>query len=377
MITGAPLPGWNILAGLLGRSPAPDTLAAPWLQSGERAQWYSRSSWALAGLTAAWTRQHGRAPTLWLPAYFCNATLDPLRRTGASLRFVAVESDLTIDWQAARRMAPGEMPDLVLLPHFFGVPQDAAAAHAFCLETGATLIEDCAHVLAPTPAMGATGDHVLWSPHKLLAVPQGGLLVTRPGATLTAGSLAAAGAVAPMGNWLIKRLVQKTIPAGLLPPATRSGPQEFGADPATGLMPDTPVLNPAAARLLAAALSGMAKVAAQRRANANALLKELMHVEGWRPLFDPTVHTPYRLVMLCSSSEVASERFAAYRQRGIPVESWPDMPPEVMAAPERFGAALQLRCTLLCFPVHQSLEPLSLVSAAHSVASPLLPTRTS
>jgi hypothetical protein len=367
MITGAPLPDWRVLAGLARPAPRPQVLAAPWLRPGDGAQWYSRSSWALAGLAAAWNRRHGRPPSVWLPAYFCDATLDPLRRTtGARIRFVPVDSSLAIDWQAGRLIYPGELPDLVLLPHFFGVPQDAAAAHAFCRETGATLVEDCAHALVPTPDLGAMGDHVLWSPHKLLAVPQGGVLITRPGATLGPDQLAAGGHPAGIAGWLVKRLIQKLAPAAILPPATRSGPQRFEDDPASGAMPDTPMLGDAAARLLAAATPALPKVAAARRSIAQTLLDVLHPLGQWQPLFDPAAHTPYRLVMRCNSPDIAAARFDVFRRQGIPVESWPDMPPEVTADPERFGAALELRRTLLCFPVHQGLDVTELVAAANN-----------
>jgi hypothetical protein len=126
------------------------------------------------------------------------------------------------------------------------------------------------------------------------------------------------------------------------------------------------MLGDAAARLLAAATPALPKVAAARRSIAQTLLDVLHPLGQWQPLFDPAAHTPYRLVMRCNSPDIAAARFDVFRRQGIPVESWPDMPPEVTADPERFGAALELRRTLLCFPVHQGLDVTELVAAANN-----------
>jgi dTDP-4-amino-4,6-dideoxygalactose transaminase len=46
-------------------------------------------------------------------------------------------------------------------------------------EYGAWFVEDCAHCLKAVSGVGEFGDFVLYSPHKLLAIPDGGLLVVR------------------------------------------------------------------------------------------------------------------------------------------------------------------------------------------------------
>lgn len=350
MITGAPLPSWRILAGLAEHAPDLPRLAAPWLRPGDQGVWYSRSSWALAGLAAAWTRRHGRPPVLWLPAYFCNGTLDPLRRTTQTkLRFVPMAQDMTVAWDSPI----DEKPDLILAPHFFGIAQDLGPARDLCRRTGAELIEDCAHVLRPGPGLGDMGDYVMWSPHKLLAVPQGGLLVVRPGAVLSVAELSATGVSPSIGPWLLKRLIQKIVPAFLLPPATRNGPRDFLDDPQAGPMPDTPIFNPWAARLLAGASRDLEKVALERRAVTALLHDHLSALPHWREVSASDDRVPYRLVMRCEDTAVAQERFSVYRCAGLVVESWPDMPPEVMNDPKAYGAALDLRRTILCFAVHQ------------------------
>ena len=355
MIAAVPLPRWRDLASLAGPAPDPAAVAAPWLQPGDRPLWFSRSAWALAGLARGWAERHGRLPRLWVPGQFCNGSLDPLRRAGVAPAFYPVTADLGPDWPGCEALARVAPPDLFLLVHTFGRPADTATAQAFCRRHGALLIEDCAHVLRPEAGIGAVGDAVLWSPHKLLAVPQGGLLVLRNDCP----AAPAVGAAPSLRPWLAKRLVQKGVPARLLP---RPRPGEFTDDPPAASLPDTPVLAPAALKLLAAASRRLDDVAISRRAIACRLLAVLAERTGWQALFDPAMITPYRLVMRCDRPEVAAARFRQYRAAGIPVESWPDLPPEVAAEPVRQAAALELRQTLLCFPVHQGVDAKALLA---------------
>lgn len=358
MIPGAPLPGPGDLTALFhGAVPDSATLAAAWAPPGSRVEWFSRSAHSLAALAAGWRRRHGRQPRLWVPDYFCNASLDPVRRLGIHPTFYPVGLDLLPDLEECRRLASAP-PDLFLAVHYFGQPGNMGAVLRFCNERGALLIEDCAHVLVPDSDMGRRGAFVLWSPHKHLAVPQGGLLVCQaPDEEIEP----ARGASPPIGGWLLKRLVQLLAPVWMLPSSFRRGSQKFEEDPAGGGPDDTPVLDDRVARLLAHAAVGLDRIGRIRRATAGAVLDRLMERAGWRPLFDPRGSVPYRLVMLCDDPATASERFDHYRCRGIPVESWPDMAPEVLAAPTVHARALDLRSRLLCFPVHQSIDPVRLL----------------
>ena len=142
----------------------------------------------------------------------------------------------------------------------------------------------------------------------------------------------------------LKRLLPKASPAA------RSG------SPNSAIAP-TPGLSDAGRSGLARLPRGFAEITARRNANATRLGEVLARDKGWRPLVAANdVNVPYRLVMRCDDEATAAQRFDAYRRRGCPVESWPDLAPEVAAEPDRHAAAIRLRQTLLLFPVHQSIE---------------------
>src|SRR5712692_2848277 len=132
---------------------------------------YGTASEALAAAIQAVGRT-----TAWFPAYFCNDALRFVRQLPVNLRFYDVQPDLSVDWNAFDRLigTPGSS-HVVVLVHYFGFPNHAESAGAFCKERSIALLEDAAHALDKTPGIGY-GSAVIFSPRKLLAVPRGGLL---------------------------------------------------------------------------------------------------------------------------------------------------------------------------------------------------------
>lgn len=357
LIGAVPLPEWrDALAFLVGRGADDRSLAAPWRRGEEGAVWFSRGALALRAV-AEWRRAAGeRPPAVWFPGYFCNQSTAAVRAGGFETVFYAVDRDLRPRWDDCEALAARTPPGLFVLVHYFGHPTPAAAARSFCDGTGALLIEDAAHVALPGPGIGEHGDFVLYSPHKILAVPDGSVLLTRERSTADALRQALAGTDAPAAwPWLAKRLARKILPAAI----GRRRPA-FADDPPFVPLPETPCPSRPGRRLLARTLGRMEVLAALRRAHGQSLQRAWAPVPGCRPLFplDGT-WTPYRFPLLC---ENAPDRFDALLARGCWAEQWPDLAPEVAADPHRHDTALALRNSLLLLPVHPSANDRHLVS---------------
>jgi len=359
--TTVPLPGWGALRAALGTAAADrEALSAGWARPGERALWFSRSAWSLAALADAFAEILGVPPVVAVPDYICNAALAPLAQR-ASLVFYPVSAEtLAPDWQGC-----ADLPrfDLFLLVHYFGQPSEAAAAADFCADHRAVLIEDAAHVLRPLPGIGETGMATLYSPHKLLAAPDGAaLVVAETGAELLAPLRAAADRLGdtapPTGNWVWRRAIQKTPPGRLLARFRPGGQPDFASDPAPTPLPITPALSAAGGTLIGRA--DLDAIALRRAANAIALAEALTPLAEWMPLFQLRNDVPpYRLVMRCRDETVADDLYARFRAARLPVESWPDLPEGVGAD----SAARLLRGTLLLLPCHQGIEAESAAAA--------------
>jgi hypothetical protein len=350
MITAVPLPPW-----LLPRRRFADPTAS-WRRPDDVALVTGRTAWLLAALAHGLAARLGRAPRILLPAWICNQSLWPLRQQGAEPVFLPVGPDGAPLWNRAAALGA---VDAVVVVHTFGQAADALVARAFADECRIPLIEDCAHVLRPTTGVGELGDVALYSPHKLLAIPDGALLVLRPRALGWADEMRAnldrAGAAHPLGRWLLRRLIQKVLPDGLRPRLPPSGQPDAASDPQTVPMPGP--FAPSAYSLRAMAAADLDAEATARRNNTAGLWHALAGLGGWRPFFSGPVNAPYRLALLCDDGELAARRYAALRRARLPVETWPDLPPEVRSAAAMHAeGALDLRRRLLLLPVHGSLD---------------------
>jgi hypothetical protein len=398
MLTQAPLPSWSeLVLALVRRMPPGIDLAEMWHRNGESAGWLSRSAWSLA-LIALWRKNyaHGTAPTVWVPDFFCNSSLQALRYTEAKLVFYPVTPTLQPDMIQCRSLAADAKPDLFLLVHYFGEPAVVAPASDFCKLHGAWLIEDAAHVLRPVSGIGSGGDFVLYSPHKHLPIPDGAVLVVRPDGPAqldpTMRSYFGAPAdwssqlnklCADMGNlvsssrihamvWLLKRTLQKL---GLR--SVRSANIQFAEEPLNGstvmrrmIAPDHSFIGQRLLGGFAYKLGGVASLR-QRRLLLwdDLLLADARHQSqtvtacarptgrNWTPYLGAYQLTP----------NAAPVVFESWYSRGLPVTTWPDLPPEVIQNPCIHANALHLSSTRLYLPVHQTLNPLVMLKSSVSI----------
>ncbi len=396
MLIQAPLPTWSQLVRALGRRPPCDAeLAATWCHEGDIGGWLSRSTWSLA-LVALWRKDRVPAShlTVWVPDFFCNTSLAAIRRVGARLVFYPLTDSMAPDMAVCRTMASTDPPDLFLLVHYFGRPAAAAAARDLCHRHGAWLIEDAAHVLRPINGIGVHGDFVIYSPHKHLPIPDGAVLVARASGAARLGADALSSFGSPSSwplqlralqwelgcsersgrihaiAWLFKRLLQKF---GVRSPKQKPMPfaEVLSAGPAVSGLLVAPPVTGLARRLLGAVLPDMAVVVRKRQRHQMlwdaVLLKDddrgHSHVDEVSADDRPAHRewTPY-LTAYRTNPAQAEATYKRWQCNGLPVVTWPDLPPEVTARKECHPHAWGLRHNRLYLPVHQSLSTAQILS---------------
>ena len=163
MLTFAPLPKWGALLRALV-SPRTDLnkLSEYWVKKGEVGGWFSRSAWSFARI-AKWRLAHceNHGCSVWLPDYFCNSSLEPLRAMGVELIFYPVTKDMVPDFKACRQLAKEKQMDLFVIVHYFGMTSLVAEAKVICAQNDAWLVEDAAHVLERSNEVGKFGDFII------------------------------------------------------------------------------------------------------------------------------------------------------------------------------------------------------------------------
>ena len=370
-LTFAPLPSFgDICFAVLHKEVSDAKLARCWCKNGDVGFWYSRSAWSLLALTDCYSHfNNGKKPVVWLPDYFCNSSLVPLRVAGVRLVFYPITAELAPDSDWCMKYLFSEKPDIFILVHYFGQPTSADSITELCKAYGTWLVEDATHVLQPIPGIGEYGDFVLYSPHKHLAIPDGALLVVRKDGPNRVGEnqllinslrtiadeLIVRSSISnrAMGRWLLKRILQLIGFRGRIrkrpfwPDSDYSG-QYFAYKKMSSL----------SKRLLLLACRNL-DLFAQRRKKNLVIWQDFFYTidKAHNSIKKVSVEeTPYLAPFAVEDYKIIVTKYAKFIEEGFPIMTWPDLPPEVLDNHEEHRTAISLRKTRFYLAVHQTLS---------------------
>lgn len=123
-----------------------------------------------------------------VPTYHCTTMIAPVLHAGMVPMFYPTTGRGSPDLEWLRQ-ANLDGVRMMLVAHYFGLPQPMVAIRAFCNERRISLIEDCAHSFFGSSdgrPVGSWGDVAIASLTKFFPVPEGGVLAS---ATLALDSL--------------------------------------------------------------------------------------------------------------------------------------------------------------------------------------------
>lgn len=139
--------------------------------------WLSKSGVSIRLLIESYKQVFSKDKVyVWIPEYFCAETEEEFIGVGVNLVRYPITKELEPDWDKAKQLLTESNLDIFLFVHYFGEVLDISKAREFCNKNSAMLIEDCAHVLYKYGKIGQKGDFVIYSPHKLLAIPDGAII---------------------------------------------------------------------------------------------------------------------------------------------------------------------------------------------------------
>jgi hypothetical protein len=153
--------------------------------------------------------------------------------------------------------------------------------------------------------------------------------------------------------WLGKRLLQSAaVRLGGAGPIAKRRPSE------SGLQLDHPqAVSVIARRLLIAQQGRLSEIAARRRDNFRSLANAVDAISGIEvaPQFARWSNDcPYALPLFVEAGKFEGA-YSRLWANGVPAQTWPDLPPEVIADERRHSAAIEWQRKLMLIPVHQSL----------------------
>lgn len=317
------------------------------------ATFYARGMWALyEGVKQVLASKVKNTGIVWLPNYYCNDTLTPLRTKEITLKFYPVLRNLTPDWENIERQIKANGPaDIFILVHYFGFPSPIKKAIDFCNKNEMFLIEDGAHVLVPSEGMGE-GSMVIYSPRKLLPIPEIGILISLKSLNKEENSSKTDWELFMVLKWLLKRIIQNLLSVlSINWHSLRSNNNSNEITISEKQLPGR--LN---MKLLSVYEKKLKNYGEKRRKNYLRLENLILELENIKPLFKklPDGIFPYMLPIIAKNHQLIIK--TKLKNRGIPASSWPDIPPEVLESRNGNNHAIWLNQRLLLLPIHQSLK---------------------
>jgi hypothetical protein len=376
-ITFAPIPKWRNIALALIKAPLDESiLSESWASINETSYWLSQSSWSLYLIIKFRCLIIPNSQVnVWLPDYFCNESTVQIRSLGIKLSFYPILSDGKPDLPFCNKMLENAQPDVILYVNYFGEPLFSEGLGEIAKETKAWLIEDSAHCLKPEKGIGSFGDFVIYSPHKLLSIPDGALLVIRDNgpSKITQTFLKEFGFDAvyrslietstPLNfmpfNWLFKRLIQKVGLHLLYKPRTINNNEILNIEQ----LPH-PKMSKFSQKFLSV-MCDLEKESIHRKEiqkKWDQSLDNLITIKGIELPQKNFFYVPYLAKIASRDGMPAKDIINLFKKSKIPISTWPDLPPEVFQNPENHKNAIEMRHKYVFFPVHSSINAKNLKS---------------
>ena len=307
---------------------------------------------------------------VWVPDFFCDTSLAPLRLLGVHLQFYPITRQMSPNLDVCRNLLNDSVPDLFLLVHYFGQPTEVDEVKVFCSNIGTWLIEDATHVFKPIQGVGNQGDCVIYSPHKHLPIPNGAVLLVRKNGPCNLGNDQFAMNAfqeiynsithypqfshIPAGTWLVKRLLQYfgiRNWIGTIKP--------FGIEKeSNNSILEHPKISPLAKYLLSDLEKTLETIAEIRKRNK--LLWDQAIAETIKQSVEIKSvkhdHTSYLAPYSFDDEREAETIFLHWLKAGLPACTWPDLAPEVTSHECIHSIAIYYRKTRIYLPVHQSIS---------------------
>lgn len=301
----------------------------------------------------------GKNINILVPAYFCQDTLNSAYSEGIQYIYYSINYELSPDWSSIKILCTENQIDIFIFCHYFGIYQDVNRAKNFCTQKEIILIEDCAHVLYPGHRFGYKGDFVLFSPHKTLPVPDGGILYinnSKSNKIMHIQNAVKLVMEVPCNDkayrWRLKKAIQKVIKY------QNKIKVDFKPHYGKKNVPDTIIKNISkySKEIICGYTLKMLKRAELARKDNQEILDFFMHKvdSSIEPFFRTSEGCPYYAVYSFKNVNNKQRIINILEKKKIMAQYWPDLPEEIKN--KEFKTVRELAQNLVLIPNNQSIR---------------------
>jgi len=332
----------------------------------ERVYLFSRGKWALQAMAeSCLEKEISRKRMLFVPEYFCDSSLEPLRSSGFQLHFYKIRENMEPDidhlYYLVKKIGP---PSILVFVHYFGIPLNLEPVNLFCKDRDIILIEDGAHSLGPVPGIGDHNNPIIYTPWKFIPSLEGALLVLPKGMEKIAWNVTERRRTEGYPwNWIAKRVLYDFLVWIRFPihKIKNYAPREYSS--VTNSDESTEPLCRSFFQNLLQTSSRRFGFIAKRRENNFLTLDKMIReasMEGFSLIRkNPSSFSPY-LYPLRLPGKISWKLMTVLVREGIPALPWSELSPEVTHSTEYQGARLMQK-EIVTLPVHHSLTEKNMV----------------
>tara|TARA_B100001250_G_scaffold26775_1_gene22084 strand:- start:12268 stop:13380 length:1113 start_codon:yes stop_codon:yes gene_type:complete len=344
-----------------------------WVKKNQEGFWLSRSSYSMR-LIARFRFEESKKKRInvWIPSYFCNESLDEIRKEKVRIYFYPIMENGIPDLRACKKqMTVKNAPDLFFGVHYFGREIDFKEISEFAESFDAWFVEDAAHVLRRSGKIGKYSHFTFFSPHKMLAIPDGSILVfNKDNFFESKKSLERFKKLYQEINvknfkanvFLIKWVLKRTI-------------QKLGYRRSTynnlEIFDDNEIKN-SSQNLISRMSKFSKKLIMLEKSLESEINTRNENYNFWRNFFkknnlvgdeifsNHNLYCPYLFGFKLKDRKQMLKALNLLNKYSIPALSWPDLPKEVYEEETRYKSAIELKRNTLFLPIHSSIKAKSM-----------------
>jgi hypothetical protein len=363
------LPKFSNLIKAIFICSTPYKLSTYWCNNDDSFQWFSRSAWSIYYIILIKKILTNKDTIIiWLPDYFCNETLNYARTLkGVNFYFYRINADMSPNFDDFFKNDILNKPDILLFVQYFGNHYDAKILVNFCKIHKIWIIEDAAHALIPNKHIGEYGDFVLFSPHKLLPIPDGSIMVLKkngPSNLLNNKSFLYLFEENQEEFfqfkyfnkntliWYTKKLLQHI---GLKTFIKHSDFEiTLQSNETNKFHKYFSIISQKILNYEILNLNKIIKTRAKNQTTWEILLKKIITKISFEIIQNNGIS--YLLGIKFNNKEDCITIYNSFIKSGIPITHWPDLPNEVIQNQNWHSKAIQLRNTCLFLPLHANVD---------------------
>lgn len=291
-----------------------------------------------------------------IPCFFCQETLNNIENNNIEICFYKLDSYLDPDMSDLKLLCLNDI-DVILCVHFFGKLHEFNNVRTLCVQKGILLIEDCAHVLKKDKYFSKYGDVSIFSPHKLLPIPDGGEIFFSKKSTIGKRLYIYIKSKIDIDKnnfcikWRLKKIIQKLIHI------EKKNNFYFGIHYGKSIAINTHKNMSGYAMSI---LSKYTEVDLQhilyRRKKNLRIINKLMYdiTHDIIPLTPDDTEQPYMAVYSMQNISEKKQLLSKVEQFNLPISYWPDMPLEISG--DRYNSIINLASNIITIPIHQDVK---------------------